>query len=236
MKSEKTRVHLNLARIKKEGEVFEVDVDPDLAIKFTKDPASIDIRDVLRVENVFKDAQKGLVASGKRMEELFGTDDVLEVAAHIIQHGEIQVSADFRNELREAKRRRIVSIIQQNGIDPHTKTPHPLHRIEAALVEAKVRIDEHKDAEAQVQAVVDQLRKVLPISFSKKQIWMHIPAQFAQKSQGIVRSMSSIVKESWNNDGSWDATVEIPGGMQEEFFDKLNGLTKGMIETRILKE
>ena len=236
MMKEKKHVHLNLARIKKDGEMFEVDVDPDLAIKYKKNPASIDIREVLRVENIFKDAQKGLVASGKRMEEFFGTDETLEVAAYIIKNGEIQVSADYRNQLREMKRKRIISIIHQNGIDPRTKAPHPAQRIEAAFEEAKVRVDENRSAEDQVQHIVDQLRKVLPISFSKKQIWMHIPAQFATKSQGIVRSMGSIVKESRNIDGSWEVTVEIPGGLQEEFFDKLNNLTKGMIETRILKE
>ena len=233
---EKKHVHLNLARIKKDGEMFEVDVDPDLAIKYKKNPASIDIREVLRVENIFKDAQKGLVASSKRMEEFFGTDETLEVAAYIIKNGEIQVSADYRDQLRETKRRRIISIIHQNGIDPRTKAPHPVQRIEAAIEEAKVRIDENKSAEDQVQHIVDQLRRVLPISFSKKQILMHIPALFVTKSQGIVRSMSTIIKESHNSDGSWDVTVEIPGGMQEEFFDKLNNLTKGMIETRILKE
>ena len=236
MMQEKKHVHLNLARIKKDGEMFEVDVDPDLAIKYKKNPASIDIREVLRVENIFKDAQKGLVASSKRMEEFFGTDETLEVAAYIIKNGEIQVSADYRDQLRETKRRRIISIIHQNGIDPRTKAPHPVQRIEAAIEEAKVRIDENKSAEDQVQHIVDQLRRVLPISFSKKQILMHIPALFVTKSQGIVRSMSSIIKESHNSDGSWDVTVEIPGGMQEEFFDKLNNLTKGMIETRILKE
>ncbi|HLC20230.1 MAG TPA: ribosome assembly factor SBDS [Candidatus Nanoarchaeia archaeon] len=236
MMQEKKHVHLNLARIKKDGEMFEVDVDPDLAIKYKKNPASIDIREVLRVENIFKDAQKGLVASSKRMEEFFGTDETLEVAAYIIKNGEIQVSADYRDQLRETKRRRIISIIHQNGIDPRTKAPHPVQRIEAAIEEAKVRIDENKSAEDQVQHIVDQLRRVLPISFSKKQILMHIPALFVTKSQGIVRSMSTIIKESHNSDGSWDVTVEIPGGMQEEFFDKLNNLTKGMIETRILKE
>ena len=236
MRESKERVHLNLARMKKSGEMFEVDVDPDLAMKFKKNVPGVDIREVLRAEHVFKDAQKGLVASGARLMELFGTDDALEVAAIIIKEGEIQVTSDYRSELRETKRRRIISIIHQNGIDPRTKAPHPVQRIEAALEEAKVRIDEHKSPEDQVQDIVDKLRKVMPITFSKKQIWIHVPAVFAVKSQGIVRNMSTIVKESWNNDGSWDVTVEIPGGMQEEFYDKLNSLTQGMIETKILKE
>ena len=45
-----------------------------------------------------------------------------------------------------------------------------------------------------------------------------------------------ILKEDWGNDGSLIINVEIPGGLQEEFFDKLNGLTHGEVESRIIKE
>ena len=43
---QKERVHINLARLKKNGEHFEVDVDPDLALRFKQD-GSVDIREVL---------------------------------------------------------------------------------------------------------------------------------------------------------------------------------------------
>src|SRR3989344_3837923 len=170
----KERVHINLARLKKGGETFEIDVDPDLAIKFKKGVPGIDVRDVLKAEHVFKDAQKGLIASEARLEELFGTDDIMEIASAIIREGEIQLTSEYRNELREQKKRRIIAIIHQNGIDPRTKLPHPVQRIELAMVEAKVRIDEHKRAEDQIQDVVDSMRSILPITFAMKQIWMKI--------------------------------------------------------------
>ena len=74
----------------------------------------------------------------------------------------------------------------------------------------------------------------MTVSFVMKQIWIKISAQYAHKSQGTLRSLGKIIKENWGADGSWDAVIEIPGGMQEEFFDKLNSLTKGSVETKIL--
>ena len=227
-------MHINLARLKKGGETFEIDVDPDLAIKFKKGVSGIDVRDVLKAEHIFKDAQKGLIASEARLEELFGTDDIIDIASTIIREGEIQLTSEYRNELREQKKRRIIAIIHQNGIDPRTKLPHPVQRIELAMVEAKVRIDEHKRAEDQIQDVVDSMRSILPITFAMKQIWMKISLQYAHKSQGVIRSMGTIIKENWGTDGSWDAIIEIPGGMQEEFFDKLNSVTKGTADTKMI--
>ena len=58
------KIHLNLGRIKKEGENFEIVVDPDLAIEF-KDGKEVDIREVLKSEEVFSDAKKGLLCSEK---------------------------------------------------------------------------------------------------------------------------------------------------------------------------
>ncbi len=232
----KERLHLNLARLKKEGDIFEIDVDPDLAMKYKKGDTSVSIHEVLKAEHIFKDTQKGLKASDTVMKALFGTDNVIEVAEVILKKGEIQLTAEYRQQLRDAKKRRIISIIHENGIDPRTKMPHPAQRIENAMDEAKVKIDEHKNAEDQVNDVVDALRKVLPITFSKKHIWLHVPASFAPKSQGIIRSMSKLLSEEWKNDGSWEVTVEIPGGLQEEFFDKLNSMTHGGIQSKIVKE
>ena len=49
------KIHLNLARLKKAGHNFEIDVDSDKAIEF-KGGANISIRDVLKVEKVFQNS------------------------------------------------------------------------------------------------------------------------------------------------------------------------------------
>ena len=44
-----------------------------------------------------------------------------------------------------------------------------------------------------------------------------------------------MMKEEWGSDGSLIAVVEIPAGLQGDFFDKLNKLTSGNNETKIVE-
>ncbi len=228
------KIHINLARIKKEGENFEVDIDPDLAIKFKQGNEEIKIREILKAPQVFNDAKKGLVASENRMKTIFGTSDPYEVAKIIIKEGEIQLTAEYRASLVEEKKNKIINIIHRNGIDPRTKLPHPINRIENAFKEAKVHINEYKKAEDQVKDILDKLRPILAIKFEIRQIEVHIPAEFAGKSYSIVKNYGKILKDNWNNDGSLTSTIEIPAGLTEEFFDKLNNLTHGKVESKVI--
>ncbi|MBW3021904.1 ribosome assembly factor SBDS [Candidatus Woesearchaeota archaeon] len=230
---DKERIHLNLARLKKAGDNFEVDVDPDMAIAY-KQGKDVSIKDVLKAEKIFADAKKGLLASEERMEQVFGTTDVKQVAEQIIQNGEIQLTAEYRQKVRDAKRKRIIEIIRRNGVDPKTHLPHPLQRLENAFEEAKVKIDEFVSDEKQVQEILKKLRPILPIKFEVKEIEVILGSEYAGKAYPAVKSFGKLLKDEWRNDGSWRAVVEIPAGTQEEFFDKLNSLTHGEVETKIL--
>ena len=231
---DKERVSFNLARLKKGGNVFEVAVEPDLAIELKKGKA-IDIKEVLRSEKIFNDVKKGIFAAEDQMKTVFGTADVMQVAAIIIKDGEIQLTSEYREKLREEKRRRIIALIAQNAIDPRTKLPHPPQRLENAMEEAKVKIDEFNTAEEQVDEVVKQLRPVLPISFERKKIGVRIPASHAGKAVNAIMQFAKPHQEKWNNDGSYECVIEIPAGIEADFYDRLNKLTHGGAETRVIE-
>jgi len=137
--------------------------------------------------------------------------------------------------LREEKRKKIISIINVNGVDPKTKLPHPVQRIENAMEEAKVKIDMFKKVEDQVEEILTKLRPILPISFEKKRIHIKFPAEFAGKAYSLLSGFSKPENEDWKNDGSFECEVEIPAGIEADFYDKLNNATKGNIETKIVK-
>jgi len=40
--------------------------------------------------------------------------------------------------------------------------------------------------------------------------------------------------EKWLQDGSLDAMLEFPAGLQSEFFDKMNNATKGSVVAKII--
>ena len=223
-----------IARLKMQGQNFEILVDCGNALAL-REGGSVEMRDILAVERIFSDAKKGLEASENAMKQIFGTSDAREVAKDIIQKGEIQLTQQYRENIREEKRKQVINIIHRNGVDPKTHFPHPPQRIENAFIEAKVHIDEFKPVQEQVQEALKKLRPILPIKFEVKEIAIKIPPEFAPKCYSTVKSFATILREEWQTDGNWVAVIELPGGMETDFYDKLNKICHGNLDSKVLK-
>jgi ribosome maturation protein SDO1 len=238
----KEKVSFNLARHKTHGKTYEVAVDPDLAILYKENLNSknkdkqekIDIREILKSEDIFYDVSKGELASENEFNDVFGTIDTLKIAETILIEGEIQITSELRAKIRDAKRKKIIDIIHRNGIDPRTNLPHPTTRIETVLLDSKIKIDEFKRAEDQVEDIVKQINSVIPIRFETRKVQVKVYSEYANKIQGFLRKYK-ILTENWNSDGSYTVILEIPAGIQNDFFDKLNSLTQGGNETNIVE-
>ncbi len=223
---------ITLARLKKFGQTFELSVDPDKALLYKKGQLT-DLDEVLHADKIFLDAKKGLVAPQADLEKAFKTIDMMKIAALIIKEGEIQFTAEHRAQEREQKIKKIAYLIHKQAIDARTGFPIPLERIDAALTEAKVHLDENKTPEEQLDAIISKLRPILPIKIEQKRMSITIPAQYAGKAQGTLRSMG-ILKEDWKSDGSWEVVIEVPAGLLQESIDKINALTQGQAIVKII--
>jgi len=232
---EKERMEVNLAVFKKGEARFEIVVDPDAAVAFREGRIS-EIRDVLKSEHIFSDVQKGLKASDQLMNEVFGTGDELEAAAKILREGEIQLSAEFRRKLRDARKNKVIELIHVGSINPQTNTPHPRDRIEAAMEEAKIRIDEFKKPEEQVEHVIKALMRILPIKYEVRQVEVLIDAKYAPQSYAILKSFGNLEDTQWQNNGSLLARIKLPAGLQSDLIDRLNSLTHGSALIKILEK
>jgi ribosome maturation protein SDO1 len=193
------------------------------------------MKDVLAASKVFTDAKKGLEASESTMNQIFQTADAEEVAKQIILKGDIQLTAEYRNSLREKKRAQIINLIHRNGVDPTTHAPHPVTRIENALEEVKFHVDEFASVEEQLQEVIKKLKPIIPIRFEVKEIAVKIGPDYAGKAYSTVKKYGTILREEWQNNGYWVAVVEMPGGMETEFYEKVNGICHGEVEAKVLK-
>jgi ribosome maturation protein SDO1 len=221
------------ARLEYFGEHFEILVDPDLASDY-KRGQDLNVEDILVVEEIFKDAKKGDKSSEEAMMKAFQTTDHVEVAANILKKGQIQLTAQQRKEMQEEKRLKVVTTIAREAINPQTKLPHPVRRIEIAMDEAKVRIDPFKSVDEQVNSTLKAIRVKIPIRFEKVKVAIRVPGDFSGKVYGAIPEFGKTMQEEWQQDGSWVAVVEIPGGMQDNFYQKLNELTHGQVETKLL--
>jgi ribosome maturation protein SDO1 len=223
-----------IARLKKGEEHFEVLVDPDAASDLI-DGKEVNILQNLAIDAIFKDSKKGTRASSDALKKSFGTDNIEEIAKMIILKGDIQLTTEQRHRMQKNKRNRIIDIIVRNAMDPKTKSPHPRQRIELAMDQAGVHIDPFKSVNEQVKVVIDALRPLIPISIEQVRISVKIPAQFIGRAYGVARNFGVLEREDWQSDGSWIGIVRLAAGMQTDFYDKLNEVTKGNVSTKILK-
>jgi ribosome maturation protein SDO1 len=192
------------------------------------------MEDIIAVESVFTDAAQGDHAGESELTSAFETNDVMDIARQIILHGELQLTKEQRKQILEEKTRQVITIIAQNAINPQTRTPHPPARIEKAMEEAKIHIDPLKGVDEQVNIVMKAIRPIIPIRFEEVDIAVKIPGEYAAKSYGDIANFGTLVKNEWQNDGSWVAVVKMPAGLQNDFYGLVNHLTKGDAETKLL--
>jgi len=210
------------ARLKKQEHSFEILVNCEKAMQYKRGDAELD--EALVTDAVFKDIKKGEHASETDLVNIFGTDDKRAVAEVILKKGEIQLTTEYKSKLREEKKK-----------NPQNNLPHPLERIESVMDERKVKIEEFKSAEGQVESIISELKEILPISYEIKKLNLVIPADASGRSFGIIKKYSKILKEEWLGDGRLSVNVEVPAGLQEGLFNDLNNIAHGQIESKEMK-
>ena len=225
------------ARLKTHGTTFEVLVDPDGALALKRGD-SVNLEDILAVEDVFENASRGDRSPEEDLQKAFGTTDPLSIAPVIIKKGEISLTADQRKRFLENKRRQVIEVIARNAINPQTKTPHPPGRIDQAMTEARVNIDPTKSTDELVKIVMKAIRPLIPIRFEEVEVAVKDTQGQkveVEEAYGEISSFGRLPGEAWQNTGAWIGVVQIPAGMQTEFYDLVNRLTKGEAETKLIK-
>jgi ribosome maturation protein SDO1 len=231
-----------VARMKRGEHHFEVLVDPDGAEKLlekwrdadAKQPTPDELRAILATDYVFTHWSDGKKASDEELTKAFATTDLQAITKRILLEGEVQLTAEQRKRMAEAKHKRIVDHILRNGWNPQTKTPHPRDRIERALEEGKFRTDPQKGIDEQVQAAMKALRPLIPIAFEQVKVAIRVPAEHTGHAYGPIRSLGEIKQEEWQKDGALVVVLQVPAGMQAEVYDRLNSLTHGQVTTKLL--
>ncbi|MFC7154677.1 ribosome assembly factor SBDS [Halomarina halobia] len=225
------------ARLESHGARFEVLVDPDAALAIKRDKFDGDLEEVIAAEDVFEDASRGDRPAESDLEDAFGTTDPMEIIPEVIKRGEIQITAEQRREMQEQKRRRLIDRIARNAVNPQMdNAPHPPERIERALEEAGFKVDPMLPVEGQVDDALDALRPIIPIRFDEVVMAVRVPPEYAGSAQARIRQFGDLLREEWQNDGSWVGVVEFPAGLQNDFYDLVNETSSGEADTRVIRD
>lgn len=214
-----------IARLKKGGEVFEILVYPREALEFKQGKGKIE--DVVISDEIFSDVEQGEKVSSQDLNRNFGTENKVEVAKKIIINGEVQIPKELRDEMLDKKKKQVAAIISKMGINPQTRAPHPIERILGVMDKIGININFYKSAEDQVQDIIEKLKVEIPLSIENLKMEIKIPAKYSGAAYGKIKSLGKILRESWNNDGSFSCNLEVPAGQKNDVYDKLGALTHG---------
>ena len=93
-----------LARLEKGGSRYEILVDPDLVENWKEDQESVELGELLAIEEVWSDARAGERPTGEALEKAFGTTEILACAKIILVKGGIQLTTAQRKQMVAAKK------------------------------------------------------------------------------------------------------------------------------------
>ena len=210
------------AKIKLNGKNYEILVDIDKALEVKKGKG--DASQTLVSEAVFKNIKSGERASESDLQETFKTEDIYKIAEKIIKSGEIEIPSEYKNKERGEKLKQVVDFLVRNVVDPRTGNPYTPTRIEESISQAGVNI-ENKPVEEQISRILEKLRTVLPIKIETKKLKVTVPSIHTGRVYGLLQEYKE--KEEWKNNGDLICIINIPIGMQMDFYDKLNNVTHG---------
>ena len=208
-----------IARLEKGGSRYEILVDPKLVDDWKSNKKSVEISELLAIEEVWSDARAAERPTSDALQRTFGTTDISICASTILERGNIQLTTSQRKNLVDEKKLQIISEIASTATDPKTRLPHPRTRIENALNEIRFSVDPFKSIESQVGDAVKLLRPVIPLQF----ITVSLAFMVQGKDYGAVSQLlrDSIQKEEWMSNGNWACVVSVPGGMKNDIIDKV---------------
>ena len=217
------------ARIKRGGKHYEILVDLDEAMKVRKGDGNLSV--AVLTEDVFHNLKSGEKASDTDLLKEFGTKEFMEVAEKIIKSGEIVKTTESIRAEHDQKYKQVVDFFARNAVSPEGR-PYTPDRIMRALGEAHVNV-KNRPIEHQVNEIVEQLSKILPIKMEIKRIRLIVPAIHTGKAYGIIKEF--MTKEDWKSNGDLEVVVAMPAGLVMDFYDKINSATQGSVLSEELK-
>tara|TARA_Y100001934_G_scaffold34177_1_gene38741 strand:- start:6874 stop:7566 length:693 start_codon:yes stop_codon:yes gene_type:complete len=221
------------ARFETGGNRFEILIDPEAAQQY-KEGNEIDWEEAIAADGVWSDSSKGERAPEKLVNETFGSLELIDIYKKILVEGSIQLTSQQKKEMIEQKRKRIISHIAANAMNPQTGGPHPPQRIENAIEEIRYSVDPIESDEKQIERIVSKIKMLIPISFDKIRVAVKIPAIHVGKCYGQLSGLGNIESEEYQKDGSWIGIIEMAAAAQTKLEDLLGSVTKGTAEIKAL--
>ncbi|TFG10569.1 ribosome assembly factor SBDS [Candidatus Heimdallarchaeota archaeon] len=224
----------SIVRYEKHGRRYELLVNPEHAWLFLQGE-EVEIDDIFESFVVYENLSRGAKATNDDLEVAFEGLTDREIAIKILKEGQLQLTAEQRNEILKEKRIEIVDFIHIHCINPRENVPIPKDRIEKAILELGVNIKYNEEAKEQALEIIDLLKPVMPIRLESVKLALKIPPSYTGSLYGSIRSAGELIQEEWLSDGSLAVLVQIPSGTQADFLEEVTSRTKGKAQVKVIE-
>lgn len=213
-----------IVRYKVDKQQFEVLVKPETVQKYRE--GKLGLSNVLFADSIFKNHSKAEKAKEAELQSAFNTSNVEECIKVILEKGEAHLTTAERKAKMDAKRLEIINYIHKYYIDPKSKTPHPVTRIESVLDSLKMRIEPDESAERQAQDIIKKMVEVIPLKKSEVEGMLQVPHAHLGVATGVVHKWCTVLRENYDSKGCVYTVSLVPGDF-DTFITDLTNVTKG---------
>lgn len=231
---DKEKAEISVVKYDQEGFHFEVAVNADLVFKYRRGEDNVTADEVLRSRRVFTNATEGTEVFDGSLKRIFNTTDNFEAAKHILQDGNVELTPYHRQQLHRQRKANLLDMIVEKAIDPRTGTPHPRSRIKKILEHGGIDIDEFRPAEQQLWDVINQVNEHVPLDVQRRIICIDVPQSKAYELRDHLENYGDVLDEDWDGE-RYTCRLRVPAGLQNDFLEKANAITKGDIHTEVTK-
>ena len=212
---------------------YEIVVDPREALKWKQNKRDeVDQTELFTTRDIFHNITKGERPTDEDLLNSFGDMTNEEMLFTILEKGELLLTQDQRNELTAKRRKEIVDYIHRHTINPKNQQPHPKLRIENALLQAGISLQEKGKVADIVPEIIQQLQTLLPMRFESIKLEIRMPSQLAGSIFQQFYSYGELSAEEWSG-AFFSCQLLLPSGLLSDFTEFLNKRTKGKAQITI---
>lgn len=186
-----------VVKLKKQNKVFELACYPNKIAEW-RAKQETDIGQVLQIEQIFSDVERGITASNKDLKKFGNNMSRDDVIIEILNKGEFQMSETERDDKLEKVKLDIANIISKECVNSEDGNAFPVSIIMRAMKELNCKFDIKKNTKPQALAIINEIKSVLPIQRAR----MHIRLKFTSNDQAemLLKSLSESHSDEFKMD------------------------------------
>ncbi|CAD5216743.1 unnamed protein product [Bursaphelenchus okinawaensis] len=232
----KLLTNVAVVRLKRCGKRFEVACYKNKVLNW-RNGTEKNIDEVLQMDRVFTNVQKGEVAKKDDLQKAFETTDQLAVCKIILEKGDLQIGEKERQHTTESTYKEIATLISQMTINTETKRPFPIPVIEKGLKESHFAIKQNRQAKQQALEAITKLKQTMNIDRAQMRVRVCIKHKEAKNAHSKLKQMFGKVEvEDWE-DGNLEMVGLVDPGKYKELVElaRLDKKNPGEVELLSLK-